>query len=266
MRRARAAWQWALLCAAAGLAGAAQSTTSVGVPAAAWPAARDARVAALPPQDAAARMALAEEIADRAPAGQAGQADRALALRLAAEAGSIDLDTWGRSAALFIAATTEDAAQRARMEALAQYLGGQVQVAQRPEVSAVMGLLQAFDAYRRGQGVKARAALDQRGVAALLDAHPEFLKGGAARFRADCDAMRGGLQPSFGAAQAEALFTFAAAALAPRPRTWTESLALYGAAPLPELDVTDRRTLFDTKLVPGTGVPTFQNQGGKPRE
>ena len=264
MNMVRATVRCALVCAVACLAGAAQQAGSVGVPAAAWAAARDARVAALAPQDAAARMALAEEIADRAAAGDAGQADRALALRLAAEAGAIDLDTWGRSAALFISATTADAAQRARMEALAQYLGGQVQVAQRPDVTAVMGLLQAFDAYRRGNGAKARVALEQRGVAALLDEHPEFLKGGAARFRADCDAMRGGLQPSFGAAQAEALYTFAAAALAPRPRTWTESLALYGSAPLPELDVTDRRTLFDTKVVPGTPVPTFQNQGGKP--
>jgi hypothetical protein len=138
------------------------------------------------------------------------------------------------------------------MAALAEALGGAAMPSEvRPDSGAVLSLVQAFAAYRRGQAAGARAALDARGVAALLDAHPEILPGGAARFRADCERMRDGLAPVTSPAQEDALLALAAAGLAPEPRTWSEWLALRGSLPLPDFDLSRPADLFGVELPRG---------------
>lgn len=205
----------------------------------------DPRLAGLDSAYPLAYLERAEDIADAAATGPDGEADRALAIQLAARAGALDLERLGRSAALLIADLSRDGAERARMTALAAALSGESPAVEgRPDSGAVLSLVQALTAYRRGQGARARAALDGRGVAALLDAHPEVLPGGAERFRADCERMRDGLSPVVSPAQEDALLALVVAALAAEPRTWSEWLALRGHAPLPDFDLTRPEELF----------------------
>lgn len=214
-------------------------------PALAVPPDVQARVSALAPTDALAHLELAEDIADAAAVDAAGDADRALAIRLACQAGALDLKGLGRSAALFVADVSRDPAQRARMSALATLLGGGPAPSQQAvEPAAAMALSQAFVAYARGQPTKARTALATRGAAELLDAHPEILPGGSERFLADCAQMGGGVAPVFTPAQAEALNALVAAALAVEPRNWSESLLLRGRAGVPDFDLSRPDLLF----------------------
>lgn len=211
-----------------------------------------ARMAALDPSRPIAYLELAEELVDAAPSDSRGDADRAHAIELAGQAGALDVAGLGRSAALFILDASRDPVQRARMSALAEVLGsGGISAgsaipsaASRADPSAVLALARAFAAYARGQAAPARAAIGQRGAAELLDEHPELLPGGAARFRADCDRMRDGVAPVFTAAQADALHALIGAALSPGSRTWSESIALYGRAPLPDFDLSKPGELF----------------------
>lgn len=85
------------------------------------PVARSAgvrRLAALAPERAADYLVLAEEVLDHATPGTAGDADRALARRLAGLAGAIDLAQLGRSAALLLADTAPSDAERLRMQSV----------------------------------------------------------------------------------------------------------------------------------------------------
>ncbi len=213
-------------------------------------------------------LELAEELVDAAPSDSRGDAARARAIELAGQAGALDVAGLGRSAALFIFDVTRDPVQRARMAALAEVLGGvsaggisgsvgaagspAVAIssggAQRVDPAATLALARAFAAYARGQAAPARAAIEQRGAAELLDAHPELLPGGVARFRADCDRMRDGVAPVFTAAQADALHALIGAALSQKTRTWSESIALYGRAPLPDFDLSKPAELFQVVL------------------
>lgn len=216
-----------------------------------WQDARAKRLAALTPDNPLAYLELAEEIADRAPSNGSGDADRALAIDLAAQAGALSMNTLGRSAALFIADVSRDSAQRARMTALAQVLGGTPPTAAAlPDPAAVLGLAQAFSAYKRGHAARARAALDTRGTAALLDAHPEILQGGAVRFRADCASMKDGMAPPMTAAQTDALHALVTAALKPGSQSWSESFAVNGRTPLPDFDLSDPGALFGVPVTP----------------
>ncbi len=214
-----------------------------------WQDVRDKRVAALSPERPVEYLLLAEEIADRAPRDASGDADCAQAVQLASMAGALDFAGLGRSAALFVLDVSRDPVQRARMAALAQVLGGaQVARSSVPKPASVLGLAQAFTAYKRGNAARARAALDTPGAAELLDAHPALLAGGSARFRADCAAMRDGIPPLMTAAQEDALIALISASLAPEPRTWSESLALYGPHPLVDFDMSDPAALFGVTL------------------
>lgn len=215
-------------------------------PALAVPPDVQARVSALAPTDALAHLELAEDIADAAAVDAAGDADRALAIRLACQAGALDLKGLGRSAALFVADVSRDPAQRARMSALATLLGGGPAQQDQPSVepTAALALSQAFVAYARGQPSKARTALAAPGAAELLDAHPEILAGGSERFLADCAQMGAGVAPVFTPAQAEALNALVAAALAVEPRNWSESLLLRGRAGVPDFDLSRPDLLF----------------------
>ncbi len=212
-----------------------------------WREALESRLAALAPERAADYLVLAEEVLDHATPGTAGDADRALARRLAGLAGAIDLAQLGRSAALLLADTAPSDAERLRMQSVAGILG--VASDDRPAAAAhradaASALVQAFAYYRRGDGARAKEALARNGAAALLDAHPEVLAGGSARFRTECDAMRSGMAPALGPAQSEALHALAGGVIAGRPRTWSEAIVQSGAAPLPEINLADPRSLF----------------------
>jgi hypothetical protein len=204
------------------------------------------RLAALRPERPAEYLALAEDLVDRASNGGAADADRAMARTLASLAGAIDVQGMGRSAALFLVENSSNDAQRSRMLAVAALLDPaadvRVEVAERTE--SVLALVRAFSYYRRGDGIRAKEALGRNDAAALLDRHPDILKGGSARFRADCDAMRSSGVPAMSELQVEALHALASGSIAGAPRSWSESLARIGPAPLPEVDLDDPRSLF----------------------
>ena len=204
------------------------------------------RLAALRPERPAEYLALAEDLVDRASNGGAADADRAMARTLASLAGAIDVQGMGRSAALFLVENSSNDAQRSRMLAVAALLDPaddvRVEAAERTE--SVLALVRAFSFYRRGDGIRAKEALGRNDAAALLDRHADILKGGSARFRADCDAMRSSGVPAMSELQVEALHALASGSIAGAPRSWSESLARIGPAPLPEVDLDDPRSLF----------------------
>ena len=204
------------------------------------------RLAALRPERPAEYLALAEDLVDRAANGGAADADRAKARTLASLAGAIDVQGMGRSAALFLVENSSNDAQRSRMLAVAALLdpAADVRVEAAERTESVLALVRAFSFYRRGDGIRAKEALGRNDAAALLDRHADILKGGSARFRADCDAMRSSGVPAMSDVQVEALHALASGSIAGAPRSWSESLARIGPAPLPEVDLDDPRSLF----------------------
>ena len=236
----RCAWLVAMTCAAALSLAFAPHAADV------WRAELDRRLAALRPERSAEYLALAEDVMDRASAAPAPDVDRALARQLASLAGALDVREMGRSAALFLVDHAAADADRSRMLALAMLLDpssdARVEAAERSE--AVMSLVRAFALYRRGEGTRAKEALASSGAAALLERHPEILKGGSARFRADCEAMRTSGAPAMAQSQVDGLHSLAAGSIAGAPRSWSEALARVGTGPLPEVDLNDPRGLF----------------------
>lgn len=211
-----------------------------------WREELDRRLAALQPERSAEYLALAEDVMDRASTAPAPELDRALARQLASLAGALDVREMGRSAALFLVDHAAADADRSRMLALSMLLDpssdARVEAAERSD--AVMSLVRAFALYRRGEGNRAKEALASCGAATLLDRHPEILKGGSARFRADCEAMRNSGAPAMAQSQVDGLHSLAAGSIAGAPRSWSEALARVGAGPLPEVDLNDPRGLF----------------------
>ena len=239
-RWSRCAWIVAMACAATlSLAFAPHAADG-------WRTELDRRLAALQPERSAEYLALAEDVMDRASTAPAPDVDRALARQLASLAGALDVREMGRSAALFLVDHAAADADRSRMLALAMLLDpssdARVEAAERSE--AVMSLVRAFALYRRGEGTRAKEALASGGAAALLERHPEILKGGSARFRADCEAMRTSGAPAMAQSQVDGLHSLAAGSIAGAPRSWSEALARVGAGPLPEVDLNDPRGLF----------------------
>ena len=212
----------------------------------AWRVELERRLAALSPERPFDYLGLAEDVIDRASSAPSADADRALARHLAALAGAIAPAAAGRSAALFLAEHSPDEPGRDRMRAFASALDPEAdrRIASAEAADAVLSLVRAFALYRRGEGAAAKAALARPGAAELLDRHPDILRGGSARFRADCDAMRASGAPAMGSGQVEALHALAAGEIAGAPRAWSEAIARSGAAPLPETDVTDPRAIF----------------------
>ncbi len=240
IRWSRCAWIVAMTCAATlSLAFAPHAADG-------WRTELDRRLAALQPERSAEYLALAEDVMDRASTAPAPDVDRALARQLASLAGALDVREMGRSAALFLVDHAAADADRSRMLALAMLLDpssdARVEAAERSE--AVMSLVRAFALYRRGEGTRAKEALASGGAAALLERHPEILKGGGARFRADCEAMRTSGAPAMAQSQVDGLHSLAAGSIAGAPRSWSEALARVGAGPLPEVDLNDPRGLF----------------------
>ena len=204
------------------------------------------RLVALRPERPAEYLALAEDLVDRASNGGAADADRAMARTLASIAGAIDVHGMGRSAALFLVENSSNDGERSRMLAVAALLdpASDVRVEAAERTESVLALVRAFSFYRRGDGIRAKEALGRNDAAALLDRHADILKGGSARFRADCDAMRSSGVPAMSDVQVEALHALASGSIAGAPRSWSESLARIGPAPLPEVDLDDPRSLF----------------------
>ena len=178
-----------------------------------WVRTRLERLDGLRPGD---YVVLAEDLMDRAPSEPDPEATRALARHVAALAGALDVDGFGRSAALFLAEHAPGDADRARMLAIAGALDpAPDRAATRAETAgAANALLRAFGHYRRGEASRAREWIGRNGAAALLDANPAVLKGGSARFRADCDAMRTAGPPPMSPEQLDALHALVAAAAA----------------------------------------------------
>lgn len=191
-------------------------------------------------------IALAEDVMDRAPGMEDPEGARAIARQLAAIAGALDVEGLGRSAALFLAEHAPSDAPRARMLAIAGALDpAPDRIAARAEAADAAGaLLRAFGHYRRGEAARAKEWIGRDGAAELLDANPAVLRGGAARFRADCDAMRASGPPPMSVEQVDALHALVAAAAAGAPRSWSEAVMLHGPGPLAELDVSDPQSLF----------------------
>lgn len=212
----------------------------------AWRAELERRLEALRPARASDYIALAEDVVDHAAGTPSQDADRALARRLAALAGAIDPRGSGRSAALLLAELAQADAERARMSAVAAFLDPSADAREEGavEAEAALSLVRAFAHYRRGEAQRARDALARGQAAALLDRHPEILRGGSARFRADCDAMRTSGAPAMGADQLDALQALAASALAGGPRSWSEAIAQGGLSPLAEVDLADPGAVF----------------------
>lgn len=204
------------------------------------------RLASLGPSRPVEYLQLAEDVVDHAGDGPGKSQDLALARRLAALAGALDPQATGRSAALLLAELAEADADRARMAAVAAFLDPAPDVREQAagESEAVLSLVRAFSHYRRGEAQRARDAIARGGAAALLDRHPEILQGGSARFRADCDAMRGAGAPAMSAQQVDALQALASGTLAGAPRTWSEAIARGGLAPLAEVDLANPETIF----------------------
>ena len=204
------------------------------------------RLAALRPERPAEYLALAEDLVDRASNGGAADADRAMARMLASLAGAIDVQGMGRSAALFLVENSSNDGERSRMLAVAALLdpASDVRVEAAERTESVLALVRAVSVSRRGDGIRAKEALGRNDAAALLDRHADILKGGSARFRADCDAMRSSGVPAMSDLQVEALHALASGSIAGAPRSWSESLARIGPAPLPEVDLDDPRSLF----------------------
>jgi len=206
----------------------------------------EARLSALRPERPVAYLELAEDLMDRAGGSASPEADRVLARHLAALAGAIDIRGTGRSAALFLLEHAPLGADQSRLRAIASLLDPSADRAVEAEErsDAAMALLQAFSHYRRGEGGRAKEWLERAGAAALLDRHATVLPGGSARFRAECDAMRQSGPPIVAPAQVEALHALVAAAAGGAPRSWSEAIVLDGAAPLPELNVSDPGAVF----------------------
>lgn len=212
----------------------------------AWRGELTRRLASLSPERPADYLELAEDVIDRAAGGPSAAPDRALARRLASIAGAVDVSGSGRSAALFLAEHADSDVERSRMLAIADVLDpdSDARSARSEQADAALSLVRAFALYRRGESARARDAIGAAGAATLLDRHPEILQGGTARFLADCNAMRAAGPPAMSPQQLEALHALTAGTIAGAPRTWSESIAQGGAAPLPEIDLGDPKAIF----------------------
>jgi hypothetical protein len=201
---------------------------------------REARLAALDPLVPLDYFELAEEIADSAVTAD----DRGLARTLFGLAGTLDRSL-ARSAALALAATSRDEAEARRLLAVAALVderGGAslLEAVTPPSAAAAVGLSEAFSHFRRGQGSRALGSLKNPETDALLERFGPALTGGAARFREDCKAFRGGMRPELPPTERRNLLAIEEAALAAagssKDRTWSSILVETADRPLLEVD------------------------------
>ena len=148
------------------------------------------RLEALDPMRPYDYLALAEEVADAA----SSERERQLARELFGLAGALDTERLGRSALLALAQFAADRRERDRALAAAEIVGGRGGATRtfRIEPEQLEALARAFSFYRRGEGRKALNVLRQADADAVLEEIGDAIPGGAAGFRAELEAMRGG--------------------------------------------------------------------------
>lgn len=197
------------------------------------------RLTALTPDDPAAYFDLAEEIADAAQ----DEEDRALARHLFGLAGALDIDRFARSACLALADLNDDPTEKRRLLALARLLderlGDQGWVtapgAEAIDAAAALALVESFSYYRRGQGARALALLDDGGGAALFARYADAI-GGEARFRENARRYRGGESPVKSDAEVGEMLLLESGLLAGGGRSWSADLLLHRGRTLVEVD------------------------------
>lgn len=197
----------------------------------------DARLARLDPVRPMDYLELGEEVADQA----VSDAERRLARELFGYAGALDPTRLGRSAMLALASIAESDAERARALAAAELVGGRgaSRAGLVAEPAQVEALARAISYHRRGEGRKALAALKQGDGDGLLDEVGVALSGGAEVFREECKAARAGASPVSDEDVIARGLLIEHALRTGDLRTPGLDMALFGDAPLVEIDLTD---------------------------
>ncbi len=212
------------------------------------------RLESLTPTKPLAYFELAEEIADTAE----DEYNRKLAQHLFALSGVLDPKNLGRSACLALADMESRVHRKQRLLALSNLLderggsAGWVQTAQVKQISpsAAMAVSEALTHYRKGNGNRAIAALNNTtGAAELLESAGGVLRGGVQRFIEDCKLYRVGRSPTISSDDLLSMLQLEAALLAGDDRTWSADEMLTDARPLLEVDPDN---LQQTLLVDGS--------------
>ncbi len=200
------------------------------------------RLRDLKPSDPMAYLELAEEVADVAGGGVGKNLD--LARHLFALAAALDPPRLGRSGCLALADLAEGRNDRRRLLALAWLLSGRVSAVGLADVTgpptrdrlAALAVSEALSHYRRGKGALALAALKAPGAMDLLQSHGDVLRGGTARFLADCALYRGRQRPMVSHRDLVTMLRLEAALLSGPVRNWSGEILLSGGQPLIEVD------------------------------
>ncbi len=196
----------------------------------------------LKPSNPMAYLELGEEVADAACGGVGGNLD--LARHLFKLAAALDVPRFGRSGCLALADLAEGVNERRRLLALAWLLSGRVSAVGladatgpgTPDRIAALAVSEALSHYRRGQGALALAALKEPGAMELLQAHGDVLRGGTARFLADCELYRGRRRPMVSHRDLVTMLRLEAALLSGPARNWSGEILVSGGRPLIEVD------------------------------
>jgi len=198
------------------------------------------RLEALHPDDPMAYFELAEEIADIAESRDG----YALARHLFGLAGALAPDRIGRSACLALADLESDPQEKQRLMALSSLLderagGGALYVPDRAATApsqTARTIVNAFSYFRRGEGTKTRALVDDEHVLRALDEHAQLIPGGVDRFLHDARLYRDGTRPDLQDAELRQMLYLELALLTGENRQWSTELALTNGEPLIEVD------------------------------
>ncbi len=230
--------RWALIPLLALLAGVSMQSAPVG-PAPQWAG----RLESLHPSQPLAYFQLAEEVADAA----SNPAELELARHLFGLAGLLDTGRLGRSACYALADLAPDEAARDRYQVLAALLGrttfasrrhaesneGEVAV---DELSAAVGLSEAFSYYRVGQGARALSAIRRPGARHLLLQLDHAIPGGSIAFLEDCKLYRGQNRPPLNDDELAIMLQIDQGLLAQSRRSWSAELLITRGRPLIDMD------------------------------
>ena len=198
------------------------------------------RLEALSPDDPMAYFELGEEVADLAETPEAYD----LARHLFGLAGALAPDRLGCSACLALADLESDPLEKQRLLALSALLdeqagGGALYVPDRTAAApsqAALTLVEAFSYYRRGEGTKTRALVNDDTVLQLMDEHDRLIPGGVDRFLHDARVYRDGTRPDLQSGQLRQMLYLELALLTGENRQWSTELALTDGEPLIEVD------------------------------
>ena len=200
------------------------------------------RLEALDPMRPYDYLVLAEEVADAA----SSERERQLARELFGLAGALDTERLGRSALLALAQFASDRRERERALAAAEIVGGRGGLLRsfRIEPEQLEALSRAFSFYRRGEGRKALNVLRQADADAVLEEIGDAVPGGAAGFRAELEAMRGGGAARPDPQSVRRLLLLELALRQGDGRAVSLDMLLRGDEPLIEIDPSDPAALW----------------------